>query len=122
MNFAKWPANKFVGIFVLIVCFTGFVGCAGTIAVKPVIDNTASYDGNEKNSGIKEYIEGKGFVVTPHFRDRYNNLIEKYGKKFENPIKKDDGLVNFGADYLINKQHMIYFVQMNTWHKSGVSP
>jgi hypothetical protein len=106
MNFGKWQANSLLIVCVLSLCL---LGCATSVVPKPVTGSTISYDGNERNSGIKQYIEGQGFLVTPHFRVRYNNLIEKYGKKFENPIKKDDGLVNFGADYLINKQHMIYF-------------
>ena len=121
MNFVKWRANSLFIVCVLSLCL---LGCATSVVPKPVTGSTISYDGNDRNSGIKLYIPEVGFLVTPHFRVRYNNLIEIYGKKFEKPLVRDEGITPFEnkVDFTIDKQHMVYFVQMNTWYKSGVSP
>jgi hypothetical protein len=101
------------------------VGCS-TLSTQPTIiqpisaeTETPSYDGAERNSGILSDAEG-GFIVTPHFRDRYNALIRGYGNRFSHPLKKDDGVNRRGDVYFIDNQHMVYFLTMNQWFKSGI--
>jgi phage regulator Rha-like protein len=49
----------------------------------------------EQTSGIikAETLNGKkGFLVTPHFVDRYNALIEQYAERFFPPLLRNAGI------------------------------
>ena len=59
--------------------------------------------------------------MTPHFRDRYNAMIKTYGEGFSPELKKDAGTSPRGdGNYFIDKQHMVYFLDMNLKRKSGI--
>ena len=45
-----------------------------------------SWDGNSNNSGIIDFIDGKGFLVTKKAADRYNALVSIYGKNEIPPV------------------------------------
>ena len=76
----------------------GLAACT-TVHQKPVEGQQASFDGADQNSGIIAKVPG-GYIVTPHFRDRYNALIDAYGAaKFANgapvftpKLHRDDGI------------------------------
>jgi len=100
-------------------------GCAAAVVPVPVQAAQASWDGGEQNSGILAATP-TGFRVTGHFRDRYNALVEVYGKHFAPALRADDGLTyrqllsNPPQDsYEIDAQHMQYFIEMNAWRKAG---
>lgn len=90
----------------------------------PVVENNLSenpsYDGNVANSGIVGVVDGKGFEVTPHFRTRYNLMVVDYGDQVSEGIKQDDGLTKLdNGNWIIDKQHMVYFLDMNQFRKNG---
>ena len=88
--------------------------------IVPIEEETPSFDGGERNSGIISTYEG-GFIVTAHFRDRYNALIKDYGETFDPDLKKDKGTSpRRDGNYFIDKQHMVYFLDMNAKRKAGI--
>lgn len=97
-------------------------GCVTTTVPAPVEARQASFDGNDQNSGII-LSTATGFVVTGHFRERYNALIATYGGDFKPPLEPDAGIAPIGDDrWLISKQRMIDFLEMNAWRRAGILP
>jgi hypothetical protein len=97
-------------------------GCVSTTVPQRVEASQASFDGGAQNSGII-LSTATGFVVTTHFRERYNAMIAVYGGDFVPPLKPDAGIAPIGEDrWLISKEGMVRFVEMNTWRKSGLNP
>ena len=103
-------------------------GCASTVAPDTVQAAQASFDGGEKTSGILSAVKG-GFVVTAHFRDRYNALVATYGESFAPALKPDAGITLTQLlslpprdQWQIDAEHMVDFVRMNTCAKSGIKP
>ena len=102
------------------MCSLALAGCASTVKPDPVTATQASFDGNEKNSGIVSS-HPNGFVVTAHFVDRYNALARIYGRDFTPPVKPNDGLLRITAERsLIDRQHLSQFLEMNAWHRAGL--
>lgn len=96
-------------------------GCTSTVTPRTVLSSQASWDGTNQNSGFIGF-EGSAGIITPHARDRYNALIEIYGKKFNPPITFDYGvwpMGETGGNYIISPQALTYFTQMNRWRKSA---
>lgn len=103
-------------------------GCAhDTIRPTAPVSQTASYDSSVADSGIIS-MEADGFLVTAHFRDRYNAMVELYGNEpeFIPALTKDRGLTPSNrsgrGEYLCNGEAMSRFVQMNRWRKMGRKP
>jgi len=93
-------------------------GC-GTVTPERVRSEAASYDGNERNSGVIAST-AEGFIVTTHFRARYNALIAVYGEDFRPALPTDEGIRALDAGrWLIDKAHMVKFLEMNAWAKMG---
>lgn len=110
----------FVLLFAVIIA-VGFTGC-GTVVPKSVAAETASFDGNEQTSGILSSSPA-GFVVTGHFRDRYNALVKVYGHEFTVPLKRDEGVTRMdGGRWLIDREHMTKFLEMNALSRAGINP
>ncbi len=107
--------NRYIAL--LLCCCVALAGCQVTPDV--VTPNVISYDGTGRTSGVIS-THDDGFVVTPHFRARYNALIKEYGKFFKPALKKDAGMeALYDATWLIDREHMVKMLQMNTWYKSG---
>jgi hypothetical protein len=109
-----------------LIALTGLIclasSCARTVAPKVVVGTQASWDGGEQNSGIMAETEEHAGVVTPHFRDRYNALVEVYGGKFQPPLSRDAGVQATGTNtFLIDAQHFEYFFIMNRWRRSAAT-
>ena len=97
-------------------------GCAGTVSPDRISAAAASYDGNAQTSGIIS-VNPLGYVVTAHFRDRYNALAALFGRDFAPPLTPDAGLTPITADrWLIDRQHLAQFLEMNAWHRAGLKP
>lgn len=109
-------------LFLVAVPVAGTLGgCASVVAPQPV-HGSASYDGNELNSGIVMSVPS-GFVVTAKFRQRYNDLIAVYGGDFSPVLKPDSGLAPISDDrFLISKEGMVDFLTMNGWRRAGLRP
>jgi hypothetical protein len=97
-------------------------GCAGTVSADRISAAAASYDGNDQNSGILS-VNALGYLVTAHFRYRYNALIETYGRDFSPPLTPDAGLTEItSARWMIDRQHLAQFLEMNAWHRANLKP
>ena len=104
----------------LILCLA--LTACGTVKPERVTSAAASYDGNEQNSGIIS-ANANGYVVTNHFRDRYNALAAVYGRDFTVPMTADAGLQQISdSTWLIDRQHLSQFLEMNTWSRAGLRP
>jgi hypothetical protein len=83
-------------------------------------DSEASFDNNDKTSGILDFINGKGWLITKNAATRYNNLINKYGKTLDNPIDPNFGLTQEGENFLLTQEGMIKFALLTQTHKSNI--
>lgn len=89
--------------FLLILILSG---CSTTI--KPTFRVTqaeASFDGNTKDSGVKEYINELGFVISDNAVDRYNKLCIKYNYDVV-------GLSKIDNKNILTKQGMVRFLEL----------
>ena len=119
--YARWLRNSLL-VLVAALGLWLVVGCGHTVTPDPVTSSQASFDGNVQNSGIVMSTPS-GFVVTSHFRERYNAMIAKYGGDFAPPLKPDSGIAPIGEDrWMISKQAMVCFLEMNAWRKAGLEP
>lgn len=108
----------------LILCFVlaivgclllwGMTGCTVTPDILPPAA-VASYDGNVQNSGFLGWASDGSGVITAHARDRYNALLAQYkvGVKDEGLTPMPDG------SWLIDKQHLVLFSELNRKAKSA---
>ena len=124
------PNERWFAVATKIVCAAIFAvivalivsSCATTVTPGPVESTQASFDGNEQNSGIIMSTPS-GYVVTDNFRLRYNRLIATYGADLATPATVDAGIAPIGPDrWLITKQRMIDFLEMNAWRRAGLAP
>jgi hypothetical protein len=106
---------------ILAACLALLCGCASTVAPETVQTTQASFDGGEQTSGILSAVKG-GFIVTPHFRDRFNALADIYGEAFAPAVTRDAGFTFKDGAWQIDAEHMATFVRMNSWAKSGIKP
>jgi hypothetical protein len=105
----------------LLVILFALTGC-GTLAPTRVDSQAASFDGNNQDSGIIQ-ATASGYVVTPHFRDRYSSLVALYGRDFLPTIKDGDGITQLSKnEWLIDRQHLVQFLEMNAWLRAGLKP
>lgn len=124
MRYAKNSRNEWfstiISIAAVITIAALFAGCSTTVTPRIVLSNEASWDGTNQNSGVIGF-SGVSAVITPHARDRYNGLIDIYGKKFIPPITFDYGISVYTNDtYLITPQGIVAFSQMNRWRRSSL--
>ncbi len=108
-------------------------GC-GNDTVRPVDKRpvSASYDGNVKDSGLISIGPG-GALITGHARDRYNSMIDLYGKdpSFAPPLVHDFGIKPFsgtntfaprGEIFEMTREGVALFSKMNRWRRMGKVP
>lgn len=108
--------------FLVALLSAWLTGCGHTVIPEPVEAMSASFDGNAQTSGVIASTPA-GFVVTAHFRERYNALVEVYGRDFSPPLKADAGLARQpDGQWLITRQRMVDFLEMNAWKRAGIVP
>lgn len=115
---------KCVKFWLSSLCFLGFVSCvhikpveAKTETVVEIVDTVPSWDGNEQNSGILDFIPGKGWLLTNKAAIRYMILSEKYGNMFVPALEKGEGLAQEGANFILPQEYMVKFAVMNRENK-----
>lgn len=120
--------NKNTSLKINLVLATVLISACGTVTQKTNESRLPSYDGNARNSGILALAPGGGRIVTPHYHDRYNALIDLYGDQFDPPLKHDEGIaVNAKSlsdssemnSWIIDKEHHIKMGQMIQWKRDG---
>lgn len=90
----------------ILLCILVLSSCS--IIHKPitrVTQSEASFDGNIKDSGIKEYKEGLGFIISDNAADRYTKLCIKFSYDIIGLSKIDDKNV-------LTKQGMVRFLEL----------
>jgi hypothetical protein len=112
-----------VEVALLVFILTHLTACT-TVTPERVTAAAASYDGNAQTSGFIAAAPGGGYVVTPHLRERYNDLIAYYGRDFRPALAKDDGITpaGDGRNYVLDREHAVKFLEMNQWAKAGLVP
>ena len=97
------------------------LGCSNTIRPRQIQDTTASFDGGIQNSGVIGFVTNgpAAFAeVTPHFRDRYNAMIQIYGTNFLPRLKLDEGIsAHTNGNFLIDLRGLDNFLRMNRLRK-----
>lgn len=87
------------------------------VKIEEVIKYTEpSFDKNEQNSGIIDFISGEGWLITERALYRYNSLIKKYGSSFEPPILENyEIIIKYNPNKLIflSQEGMVKFAIMN---------
>lgn len=119
---------KFVNRLVssVLICLI-LSGCLWFTNPTPNIINSEiiSYDeyGNQTSGIISISNDKTGFIVTKRFIERYNSMIDKYGKKFAPELKKDQGVSKIDKTdfYFISNQSMGYFLTMNDMRRLDVN-
>jgi len=108
--------------FAIALLSAWLTGCNSTVIPVPVEAREASFDGNDQTSGVLASTQA-GFTVTGHFRDRLNALVAIYGRDFSPPLKKDHGTTRTpDGNWLITRQAMVDFLEMNAWRRAGLNP
>jgi uncharacterized protein YceK len=107
-------------------CIALFSGCTSTVTPDIVVPQQASYSGNERNSGLISHTDN-GWVVDGNFRNRYNALIEIYGREYA--VQRDAGIAKIleaatpaAERWLIDRQHFDLMLAMNEKKHSGILP
>ena len=114
------------GVFVLLLA-VNLTGCKVApkepikTIVPPRIELTQpSFDGNEQDSGIKDYINGKGFLITKGALSRYQGLVSIYGSKEIPVINPQDGVIsNEDGTFFLSDESMIRFIEYNQKRVNG---
>lgn len=83
-------------------------------------DEQPSFDANEQNSGIIEFIDGKGWLITPNAAKRYNTLVELYGKELVPIVEAEFGLSSYYNNFILTQEAMVKFALLNQIHKSKI--
>lgn len=114
-------SHRLVRFSVLLVTVTMAVllccSCTSTVTSHRVVDTVASFDGNVQTSGLLGFTADGSGILTPHARDRYNALVQVYGKRFAPALQLDAGVTRSGSIYLIDAEHLVKFGTMNLWRK-----
>lgn len=108
----------------ILICAAA-VAAATSCTVRPglVSNREASFDGNDWNSGLIGYDGSGNRIITAHARDRYNALMDDYGKLFRPPVGRDEGMTGTSSNaFLLDAQHEFYFLTANRWRKNQVRP
>lgn len=103
------------------------VGCQATTPVKTILpdpapqEQQASFDGEEQNSGIIDYIPGVGFIITKTAKERYQALVKIYGSSVAPVILPGDGISKYEKTdkFVMSSEAMINFSIFTQRAKSG---
>jgi hypothetical protein len=103
----------------MLLAVIGLSSC--TVTPKTVRDKTASFDGNQQNSGFLGY-DGEGYgIITSNALARYNGLIAKYGERYAPPLKPNAGVTpHTNGTFRIDNAHDVRAREMNRWRRSGL--
>lgn len=101
--------------FVLVGCQTKQIE---TIIPDPIVESQPSWDGEQQNSGLIDYIDGKGFLITKGAAERYTFLTAKFGKELTPEIEPGEGLIPEGVNFILSPEYMEVFMEVSRRNKS----
>jgi hypothetical protein len=115
-------ARAFILVLALVAGAVLGTGC-GTVTPGAISSEHASFDGNDQNSGVigRDPL-GRGYIITHRARDRYNALVKVFGRDFSPALRADAGVISAGDAYVIDREHLIKFIEMSRWAKAGFAP
>lgn len=108
--------------YLFILCSFILIGCQATSPVVTIIppsisESQPSWDGDKQNSGIIEYLDGKGFLITPQAAKRYTALTSKFGQSLVPTIAAGEGLIPFENNFLLSPEYMSVFMEVSILNK-----
>jgi hypothetical protein len=101
-------------LFVLASCQTKPIK---TIVPPPIVETQPSWDGENQNSGLIEYVKGEGFLITPKAAQRYIALTQKFGNTLTPTVQAGEGLVKKGDNFLLSPEYMSVFMVVSRLNK-----
>lgn len=109
--------KKLIYILIFSICAVSCKTKTKTFVPPPIVEVQPSWDGNKQNSGLIDYIDGKGFVITKGAAERYTALTEKFGITLVPPVKSGEGLEPYGDNFLLSPEHMAVFMEISRLNK-----
>lgn len=99
-----------------------FAGC--TIIPKPVVSSHASIGQNGQANSDVVSASNAGYEIDQHGLDRYNALIDLYGKdpEFQPSLIHDQGISRVGSTIMLDREGMRRFLLLNEWRRMGRIP
>ena len=108
----------FLASFVFVACKTADIK---TIIPPRIVEEQPSWDENTQNSGIIEYVEGKGFLITNKALTRYQSLVALLGAKEIPPILPGEGVtIEPSGKIYLTSEAAVHFVVLSDKFKAGV--
>ncbi len=85
------------------------------------VDQQISFDGEEQNAGILDFIPGEGFLVTKKAKERYQALAAIYGPRSSPAVLPSDGVLQYKETdkFILSSEAMVNFQEFTQLHKSG---
>ena len=110
-------AFAFLVSFVFVACKTAEIK---TIIPPRIVEEQPSWDENTQNSGIIDFIAGKGFLITSKALARYQSLVGLLGAREIPPILPGEGVTieDDGKVYLTSEA-AVHFVVLSDKFKAG---
>jgi hypothetical protein len=101
--------------------FTIFCSCKSkpvqTYVPPPIVETQPSWDGEEQNSGIIDYLDGRGFLITSSAAKRYTFLTGKFGQGLTPTVSPGEGLIPDGNNFLLSPEYMSVFMEVSRLNK-----
>jgi hypothetical protein len=108
----------FLASFVFVACKAADIK---TIIPPRIVEEQPSWDENTQNSGIIEYVEGKGFLITNKALTRYESLVALLGTKEIPPILSGEGVtIEPSGKIYLTSEAAVHFVVLSDKFKAGV--
>lgn len=119
---------------ILVLVLALLSACTSTVVPKTNVATRPSLDPQDTvkaTSSILDFWkndkgEAIGRIVTPHYKERYNALVDLYGDQFTPALKKDEGFTPLeykGAPaFGVNKATHSKFGVLLKWKRNGREP
>lgn len=105
---------KILGIFFLSL----LASCASTQPKIKSVSESPSWNLNEQNSGVLDYIKGRGLLITPSTAYRYIELGKIYGNIFVPSLVPGEGLIlTENGNFILPNEYVVKFAEMNRNYK-----
>lgn len=117
MKFAK----KLVLSFLFLTACTSYKADPKieTIVAPKVVETQASFSGNAQNAGVLDYLgPDLGFLLDKNAVDRYNSLVNLYGKDLIPPVAINAGIKPTNENFLMDHEHMVLFMELTDKFKN----
>jgi hypothetical protein len=91
-----------------------------TVVPKGVESSGASFDGNERNSGVIGWT-AQGLLITPRAMARYDDLVSVYGRDYQPAISQGHGAARQpDGNYVLTREAAAKFDEMSRWRRAGL--